>query len=61
MEMKSLKMMKVGVLQWVTQCALETVLAYLEQQPGVPVSTTLTINSVLVEVAKNILHMTNLT
>ena len=51
-------------------CALETVLAYLEQQPGVPVSTTVTINSLLVEVAKkrskkqtklqNILHMTNL-
>ena len=33
-------------------CALETVLAYLEQQPGVPVSTTVTINSLLVEVAK---------
>ena len=33
-------------------CAQETVLTYLEQQPGVPVSTTLTINSLLVEVAK---------
>ena len=33
-------------------CALETVLAYLEQQSGVPVSTTVTINSLLVEVAK---------
>ena len=33
-------------------CALEIVLAYLEQQPGVPVSTTVTINSLLVEVAK---------
>ena len=33
-------------------CALETVLAYLEQQAGVPVSTTVTINSLLVEVAK---------
>ena len=35
-------------------CALEIVLAYLEQQPGVPVSTTVTINSLLVEVAKKI-------
>ena len=33
-------------------CALESVLAYLEQQPGVPVSTTVTINSLLVEGAK---------
>ena len=33
-------------------CALETVLAYLEQLPGVLVSTTVAINSLLVEVAK---------
>ena len=32
-------------------CALDTVLAYLEQQPGVPISTTVMINSLLVEVA----------
>ena len=67
MEMKSLKMMKVRVLQWCHTVRL-AVLAYLEQQPGVPVSTTVTINSLLVEVAKkrsknkqklqNILHMT---
>ena len=33
-------------------CALETVLAYLEQQAGVLVSTAVTINSLSVEVAK---------
>ena len=41
MEMKSLKMMKVR--EGEVCCVLKTVLAYLEQQPGVPVSTTVTI------------------